>query len=316
MGEQGVIAVVGATGIQGGSLVKALLADADCRFSIRAITRKPKSDKARALSALGVDVVVADLDDKKAITRAFEGADCAFCMTNYWEHLSPEREYCQAGNMADAAKVNGLRHVIWSTSEDTRESVPLNDSRMPTLQKHYKVPHFDAKGEANRLFDDRGVPTTFLNTSFYWDNLIHFGMAPKARPDGVYAFTVPLGQSRLPGIAADDIGPCAYGIFKAGGRYIGLTVGIAGEHLTCDEMALTMSEALGVTVRYEEVTPEEYRGFDFPGSYDLGNMFQFMRDFNERVCGIRDVDHARFLHPGLKSFRDWLALNGRRIPLG
>ncbi len=315
MGERGVIAVVGATGIQGGSLVKAILADPNCHFSIRAITRKPQSDKARALAALGIDVVKADLDDRDSMIRAFSGADYAFCMTNYWEHMSPEREYRQAGNMADAAKANGLHHVIWSTLEDTREVVPLKDARMPTLQQRYKVPHFDAKGEANRLFEDRGVPTTFLNTSFYWENLIHFGMAPKSRPDGVHAFTLPLGRSRLPGIAADDIGQCAYGIFRGGSRYIGLTVGVAGEHLTCEEMAEAMSEALGVTVKYEEITPEEYRGFGFPGADDLGNMFQFMRDFTDRVCGIRDTDHSRLLYPGLQSFRDWLNGHGSRIPL-
>jgi len=73
----------------------------------------------------------------------------------------------------------------------------------------YKVPHFDTKGEANNLFTDLGVPTTFLLTSFYWDNLIHFGMGPKKGPDGKFAFTLPMGDKKLPGSAAEDIGKCA-----------------------------------------------------------------------------------------------------------
>jgi hypothetical protein len=79
--------------------------------------------------------------------------------------------------MASAAKDTGLQHVIWSTLEDTRQWVPLSDSRMPTLMGKYKVPHFDAKGEANGLFTAAGVPTTFLLTSFI--NFIHFGIGPK-----------------------------------------------------------------------------------------------------------------------------------------
>ena len=103
--------------------------------------------------------------------------------------------------------------------------MPLGDDRMPTLMGKYKVPHFDAKGEADHLFADLGVPTTFLLTSFYWDNLIHFGMGPKRGPDGKLAITLPMGDKKLPGIAAEDIGKCAYGIFKKGGEFIGKTVG-------------------------------------------------------------------------------------------
>jgi uncharacterized protein YbjT (DUF2867 family) len=208
-----------------------------------------------------------------------------------------------------------MEHVIWSTLEDTRDWVPLGDARMPTLMGKYKVPHFDAKGEANRLFTDRGVPTTFLLTSFYWDNLIHFGMGPKRGPDGKLAITLPMDGKKLPGIAAEDIGRCAYGIFKKGREYLGKTVGIAGEHLTGEEMAAALGAALGQAVRYNAVSPEVYRGFGFPGAEDLGNMFQFKRDFNDIFCGARDVDIARALNPSLQTFAEWLARNKERIPL-
>jgi uncharacterized protein YbjT (DUF2867 family) len=208
-----------------------------------------------------------------------------------------------------------VKHAIWSTLEDTREWVPLSDDRMPTLMGKYKVPHFDAKGESNRFFTDAGVPTTFLLTSFYWDNLIHFGMGPKKGPDGVLAFTLPMGDRKLAGIAAEDIGRCAYGIFRKGGETIGRTVGIAGEHLTGAQMAAALGRALGREVRYNAVTPAQYRGFGFPGAEDLGNMFQFYAEFEDYFCGARSPDVARALNPELQSFATWLARNGTRIPL-
>lgn len=78
--------------------------------------------------------------------------------------------------------------------------------------------------------------------------------------------TLPMGDKKMPGIASEDIGKCAYGIFKNGAKYIGKTVGIAGEHLTVAEMAAELGKALGQEVRYNAVTPEEYRGFGFPVS--------------------------------------------------
>jgi len=217
--------------------------------------------------------------------------------------------------MAQAAKHNGLQHVIWSTLEDTRKWVPLTDNRMPTLMGKYKVPHFDGKGEANAQFTSLGLPVTLLLTSFYWDNFISFGMGPQKGADGKLAITMPMGSKKLPGIAAGDIGKCAYGIFKKGLELTGKTVGIAGAHLTGTEMAAAFTKALGQEVRYNDVPPEVYRSFGFPGADDLGNMFQFKRDFNEYFCGARNLDTARSLNPSLESFDQWLAGNKNRIPM-
>jgi uncharacterized protein YbjT (DUF2867 family) len=218
--------------------------------------------------------------------------------------------------MAQAAKQAGIEHVIWSTLEDTRKWVPLSDNRMPTLMGKYKVPHFDAKGEADHVFTDLGLPVTFLLTTFYWDNFIYFGMGPKKGPDGKLALTLPMGDKRLSGIAAEDIGRCAYGIFKRGREFAGKTVGIAGEHLTGAQMAAAFTKALGQEVRYNAVPPEVYRNFGFPGAQDLGNMFQFYQDFDEYFCGARNLEVARALNPALQTFDAWLAQNKARIPLG
>ena len=315
MAEKKIIAVVGATGAQGGGLVRAILGDPSGSFAARALTRNVSSDKAKELAALGVEVVAADLDDVETVTRAFAGAHGAFCVTNYWEHMSPEKELAQAENLAEAAKRAGVKHVIWSTLEDTRRWVPLGDDRMPTLMGSYKVPHFDAKGESNGVFARLGVPTTFLNTSFYWDNFIFFGMGPKPGPDGALGLTLPMGEKRLPGIAAEDIGKCALGIFTRGNELIGKTIGIAGEFLTGEQMAAALTKALGREVRYNAVAPEVYRSFGFPGADDLGNMFQFKRDFEDVFCGGRDLALSRALNPALQSFAAWLDRNKGRIPL-
>lgn len=314
MAEKKTIAVVGATGAQGGGLVRAILEDAGGPFQARAVTRDAGSDQARELARLGAEVVAADVDDAASLERAFAGAHGAFCVTFFWAHFSPEKELAHAANMARAARTAGVSHVIWSTLEDTRRWVPLSDDRMPTLMGRYKVPHFDAKGEANREF--AGVPTTFLLTSFYWDNLIHFGMGPKKGPDGRLAITLPMADAKLPGIAAEDIGRCAYGVFQRGGELVGRTVGVAGEHLSGAEMAAALSRALGQEVVYNAVEPAVYRAFGFPGAEDLGNMFQFKRDFEASYRGARDLASARALFPGLQTFAAWLDRNKHRIPLG
>ncbi len=315
MTEKKIIAVAGATGAQGGGLVRAILADPDGAFAARALTRDVQSEKARALAAAGAEVVAADVNDEDSLASAFEGAHGVYCVTFFWDHFSPEKELAHAGNMARAAKRAGARHVIWSTLEDSRRYIPLDDDRMPTLMGRYKVPHFDAKGEANQLFVDAGVPTTFLLTSFYWDNFIYFGAGPQRGPDGVLGLTLPMGDRKLPGIAAEDIGKCALGIFKGGEQYIGKTVGISGEHLSGAEMAAKLTAALGQEVRYNEVSPDVYRGFGFPAADDLGNMFQFNRDFSDDFRAARPVEFSRGLNPALQNLDAWLQQHASKIPL-
>ena len=216
MSDKKIIAVAGATGAQGGGLVRAIMADPAGGFTARALTRDVNSDKAKALAALGAEVVAADVDDVESLKKAFAGAHGAYCVTFFWDHFSPDREKAQAKNLADAARAAGVQHAIWSSLEDTRKWVPLSDDRMPTLMEHYKTPHLDVKGEMNAYFLGLGIPVTILDTSFYWDNLIHFGMGPKPGPDGELTFVLPMGDAKLPGIAAEEIGRCANGIFKKG----------------------------------------------------------------------------------------------------
>jgi uncharacterized protein YbjT (DUF2867 family) len=315
MNDKKIITVFGATGAQGNGLAKAILSDRNSEFSVRAVTRDPQSDKARELAVLGAEIVRADIDEPETIGKALEGAYGAFFVTFFWAHYSPEKENEEARHFAEAARKAGLKHIIWSTLEDTRKWVPLDDDRMPTLNGKYKVPHFDGKGAADHYFSDAGLPVTYLLTSFYWDNFIHFGMGPQHGNDGKYHIAFPMDNAKLPGISADDIGKCAYGIFKKGTSLVGKTVGIAGEHLQGAEMAAKMSKALGVEVVFDPISPESYRGLGFPGADDLGNMFQFKRDFESDFRKPRNIEYAKELNPQLKSFDEWLAANGSAIPL-
>jgi uncharacterized protein YbjT (DUF2867 family) len=313
MAAKRIIAIVGATGAQGGGLARAILADSDAGFEVRALTRNPAGDRGRALAERGATVVAADLDDAASLEQAFAGADAAFGVTNFWEHFSPDRELRQAHNIAEAAARAGVRHMVWSTLDDTRRRVPLDDARIPTLMERYKVPHFDAKGEADRRFVELGVPTTFLNTTFYWDNLIHFGLGPKRAEDGVLDLVLPMGDKRLAGIAAEDIGRAAYGILRAGDAHVGRTVGVAGGFLTGAEMAAQLGAALGEPVRHVDVPVEVYRGFGFPGADDLANMFWYYQTFEEEFCAARPLDAVRALNPQLQSFEAWLARHASEI---
>src|SRR5437879_10661477 len=122
-------------------------------------------------------------------------------------------------------------------------------------------------------------------------------------------------RGKLPGMASDDIGKCAYGVFKKGSEYIGKTVGLAGEQLSGPEMAAALSKAIGQEVRYNGITPEVFRSFGFPGAEDLGNMFQFQSDFEKDFLKSRDPILSRSLNPELQTFDQWLAKNAGRIPL-
>jgi uncharacterized protein YbjT (DUF2867 family) len=313
MADKKIIAVVGATGAQGGGLVRAILGDSSGAFAVRALTRDVDSEKAQELAKLGAEVVKADLDSGPSLRAAFDGAYGAFCVTFFFEHFVPEKEQVQAAAMAQAAKQAGLKHVVWSTLEDTRKFMPLDDDRMPTLMEKYKVPQFDAKGEANKAFSQYGVQVTYMLTSFYWDNLI-FGMGPKKGADGKLELTLPMGDKRLAGIAAEDIGRCAFCIFKAGFDLLGKTVGVAGDHLTGSQIAAALAKELGQEVAYNPLTPEEYRKLGFPGAEEFGNMFQFMQEFESEFCAARNLDSARALNPSLQSFGGWLSRNKDRIP--
>ncbi len=313
MAEKKIIAVLGATGAQGGGLVRAILNDESKEFSVRALTRNVDSEKAKKLAELGAEVVQVDVDNHETLKAAFSGAYGVYAVTFFWEHLSADKEIAEAESIAKAAKEAGIKHIIWSTLEDTRKWIPIEDKRMPVLQDKYNVPHFDAKGYANKFFTEQNLPVTLLQTAFYWDNFIYFGLGLKKGPDGNIYLTMPMGDKKLPGISSEDIGKTAFQIFKKGNEYIGKTVSITGGNLTGKELADVFTDVTKQKVIYNPVSFDQYRSFGFPGADELGNMFQFKHDMEDSYSGVRDVNFTKTLNPSLKSFREWLTDNKDKV---
>jgi uncharacterized protein YbjT (DUF2867 family) len=320
MTEKRIITVVGATGSQGGGLVRAILADPEHEFAVRALTRNARSGKARELATAGAEVVEADLNDEASLIRAFEGAHGAFIVTNYWVDRTPEEEargtraemeLQQAEAAVWATKAAGVAHVVWSTLEDTRPHFG-DDDRVPTVDGLYKVPHFDAKGEADELFTKYGVPTTFLRTAFFFEGFAS-GLGPVRDASGKLVLTLPMADQPLSGIAVEDIGKTALGIFKRGPALIGQTVSIAGDHLTGDQYAAALTDALGEQVVYQPNSWDDFRNLPFPSAVEMANMFQFYAEDSKRFTGERNLAAVRALNPELQSFRDWLALHKNEI---
>ena len=313
MNEQQIIAVAGATGSQGGGAARAILADPERRFAVRALTRDPGSAAAKALAELGAEVVRADFGDEASVLAALDGVYGAFFVTNFWAHGSAERELEEIAVLARSAKAAGVQHVVWSTLEDTRELLPVDDARMPVLQDHYNVPHFDAKGEGNALFAALGVPTTYLNTTFFYQGFGQ-GVGPRRGEDGVLTLTLPFADGkRLAGVDVDDIGRTAFAILAAGDAYIGETISLAGDHLTGAQYAKQLGEAIGEPVRFQSVPYDVFRQFDMPGAEEMGNMFQYYGDFEAEFTGARDLVRLRQLNPQLKDFATWARENAEAL---
>lgn len=312
MTDKKIIAVVGATGAQGGGLARAILDDPYGGFAVRALTRNPDSDAAKALAAAGAEVVATDVDDEASLRAALDGAYGAYFVTAFWEYNDVAREQRQARAMANASKAAGLKHVIWSTLPDTRAHISMDDDRVPTLHGEYKVPHFDSKAESDQFFRDADVPTTFLSTTFYFDGFIDF-FRPARGADGKLAIYLPMGDSRLPGIAVEDIGRTAYEILRRGTELVGATINISGENLTGAEYAERLSKELGEEVGYRAISLDDVRAAGTPGSDDIANMFFYYAEHEEYFAGVRDPEYVRTINPRLQDFATWLAANHDKI---
>lgn len=310
------VVVAGSTGAQGSGLVQAILADKSGEYKVRALTRNPDSEKAKALAAQGAEVVKCDIDNAEDVESAVKGAYAVFLVTFFWNHFSPEKEKENCRIFAEAAEKNGVKHVVYSTLEDTRILCPLSDKKMPVLMEKYNVPHFDGKAEGDQFFKGKSFTVSFLYTSFYNENFIHFGMGPKKGEDGVLAVTFPIGDKRLPMVSTADIGKAAFALIKNPDKYNGKYVGIAGCHCTGAEIAAAFAKVLGQEVKYNAVPPDMYRSFGFPGAAEMGNMFQYKADFNEQFCGNRSLEVSKELVPDAQDLDGFLSENKDKLPIG
>ncbi|GAA4973307.1 NmrA/HSCARG family protein [Actinoplanes utahensis] len=313
MSAKRIITVLGATGAQGGSVVRAIAADPTSGFTVRAVTR----DRAKAedLLAAGIEVVEADLDDEASLRRALDGAHGAFVVTNWWEPPAAgsawtsrtEREQGQAANAARAAAATGLRHVIWSTLADTRSYLP----DAPRQEAGYTVPHADGKAEANAFFLDAEVPTTFVTAPMYYESLFTFN-APRRTQDGTLVLAMPIGSARVVSGTVDDVGRIAYAIFNRGDALVGRTVPIASDLCSGEDFAAGVADALGEPVHYVPVDPAALAHSGMPDAGELANMFQYFVNAEKDLTQI-DFNWLRDLNPGLQPFTTWASANRHRF---
>ena len=287
------ILVIGATGAQGGSVARHLLARNE--FAVRAMTRNPDSEAAKELLWLGAEVVHGTLDDRASIRAALKDVYGVFGVTNYWEHFARELEHGQ--NLINAVAGAHVEHFVFSS--------------LPSVYKEsngeLSAPHMDLKFELEEYARSLGIPSTFVHVAFYYDNFFSF-FPPQKAADGKYHFGFPQGDTPLAGVAAEDIGGPVASIFANPGDFLGRTVGIVGEDLTGRDYAAILSAVSGKEVQYNHIPREVSAAFDFPGADDLADMF----DFNRRFIPGREADarQSRNLYPAMQTFEQW-AVNRR-----
>jgi uncharacterized protein YbjT (DUF2867 family) len=290
------ILVFGATGAQGGSVARALLARGV--YAVRAITRNPDSDRAQELRMLGAEIVKGDLDDPPSLNAALLGCYGAFGVTNFWEHFGRERE--QGINLVNAVAAANLQHFVFSTLP------PIANATNGALHS----PHFDLKAEHEALAKKLGIPSTFVHVPFYYENFLAF-FPPRPNEEGVLQFGFPQGDTPLAAMSVEDVGRIVARIFEQPEQYLGQVIAIAGDEIPATEYASKMSAALGREVRYNYVPREVFASFGFPGAEDLADMFEFYR------LHIPSRKHAieqwRAITPELQSFGTWVEKNEGRL---
>ena len=318
--DKKVIAVVGATGLQGGATVRAfysLKEKGNDEYIIRAVTRYPESEKAKVIEPLVDEVVEADLNDEESLVKAFDGCYGAFIVTNYWETMDVEKETEQLRNAKEATKKAGLAHVVISTLEDTREFVNNSDSKDSWTTPHegMYVPHFDGKGKFAQECLDEGIPATYLYTTCYFENFIT-ALKPSRQSDkGPFALTIPMSDSKLVMVAVADIGKMACAILQDP-NLIGKKVGVSSESMTVKEIADCFTKVTGKEVVYNKIPWNIFASFGFPGADDLANMFRFYDENAEGCLSSLEVsEDMKKKMGGVYSFEEWLTENKASLTL-
>lgn len=285
------VAVLGATGQQGGAVAEAL---DKMGIHVVAITRNTDSAKAKELAARKHTVVKqADLSDKESLVAAFEGCDGAYVIANFWEGMDVEKEVEHYKNASDALKqVDTMKHVVYSTLEETTISPTCDDFKTLCVCKHedasgpMKVPHFDGKARCEKMFE--GLPTTFMVTSCYYENFCSFFAFVKAE-DGTYSFTLPLSDVKIPWTILADLGLLAASALTKP-ELIGKRIGQASFYASGNDLAEIFSKATGKTIKYNCVDWETFGSFGFPGADELAQMFEFWIRTLDKFTTSRDLE--------------------------
>jgi len=285
-----IISVFGATGQQGGGVIRALLAaKAQGKdYTVRALTRDPSNDKGKALQASGCEVAKCDIDDAASVKTALAGSHGVFLVTNFWAHHSMDKEIEQGKSAADICKEIGVKHLVFSGLECIEVGTP--------------VAHFDSKGAVEKYIQGLGVPFTILRMPAYFDNLASPQICPK-NPDGTYTITMTMEGKKLHAMGSEDLGECVATVLDKPDEYTGKVIGLSADLLTVDEMAAIVSKHLAPRVfKASPMSAADFMKLPFPGAGEMGAMFEFF----QRDIFHRDMDITKKLNPNVRGFDKWV----------
>ncbi|KAF2132455.1 NmrA-domain-containing protein [Dothidotthia symphoricarpi CBS 119687] len=304
------IVVFGATGKQGGSVVKSLLQDpkSASKFHVKAVTRDVSKDSAKSLEALGAEVVSADLDKPETLSSVIKGAYGVFSVTNFLEKLNAAPEIVQGKAVADICKAEGVQHLVWSSL--------LNVTEL-TGGKLKNVHHFDSKAEVEAYIRDIGVPATFFLAGYFMSNLP--GMSIREMPDGNWGLGLPTpANAPMPLFAAElDTGKFVKGIFLNKDKVLGERIYGATAYYTPTQIIEEFKESypkVAATTSYNELPAEVYKSI--LGSIGLPPSFQEEMSENHQLFSVAgyfgganlDASHAIVGEP-LTTWKQYIANN-------
>jgi uncharacterized protein YbjT (DUF2867 family) len=291
-----IILVTGATGAQGNSVAKALLAEN--RFAVRILTRNAMFPKAIALRHAGAEVIEGDMKDFESLKHAMRGCYGVFGVTNYWEHF--EEEYQLGKNLLEAVRQSGIQHFVFSTLENYCK---LSGGK-------YAVPHYDIKATLQEYAKELSLPATFVQPAFYYENFLSvFPLQPDN--NGAWYFGFPQGDARLATISVKDLGGIVATIFMHPDMYMLRVVRAVGDDRSCAEYASILSRVLGRRIYFKHIPREVYAGYDFVGAEQVANTFEIQRlHIRNRTV---DLIETYGLNPMVQSFESWVIRNKEKF---
>jgi uncharacterized protein YbjT (DUF2867 family) len=271
-----VILVAGATGHQGGATLRALV---ERGYPVRALTRRPESEKAQKLAAMkGVTVVKGDLGDPASLATAVAGCYGVFSVTDFWEH-GHDKEIAHGKNLADAAQAAGVKHFVYTS--------------VGGADRATDVGHFESKWQVEKHIHTLSMPATILRPVSFMD--WEPGSVASGKLQSPLSPTTHFQQ-----IAVDDIGRLAAEAFDHPDEWIGKTVEIAGDDRTMLEVTAAIAKAVGHPVAYEQVP---WPDFEKGAPPEIAAMFRWFESDGYHA----DVPGLRAKYPSMTSFDAFLA---------
>ncbi|KAJ7681844.1 NAD(P)-binding protein [Mycena polygramma] len=273
------VAVVGATGIQGGSVINAL-AQSDKPYRVRGFTRDAAKPVSKSLSARGVDVVAVSfvVENRAEVFKAFVGADFAFLVTNFWEHLNKERETNEGRLLVDAAKAAGVSRIVWS-------GLPFTSKL--TSGRYVNIHHFDSKALVTEYARTAGIPVVDIQAGFYTSNFLNNPIFLTKQEDGSFATAWHIkGETVIPLLDAEsDYGLFVREVLERPVFPDGAEILAYSEKISLGDIAKQLARVTGKNIVFRQISIEEFKqGVEAQGlppyiALDLAESFQYFEEF-------------------------------------